>query len=141
MTSIMFAGVALIHGNPLQVVHAQQAVPGLVDGVYTQAQVARGEVVYQEQCASCHREDLTGQDMTPSLVGIGFSFTWQGKSLQELYNSMRFSMPQTAPGSLSDQAYADLTAMLLQRNGYPAGVTDLVADEERMAKIEITGGF
>jgi len=119
-------------------VEAQQSPPGIWDGIYTDAQVTRGQTIYQAECATCHLADLTGQDMSPSLVGVGFSFTWQGRSVQELYTIMRFGMPQTAPGSLSDRAYADLTAFLLSKNGFPAGDEELTADEDRLALIEIT---
>ncbi len=135
---VMLTAIAFLFSSEQQAVHAQQSAVGIWDGIYTEQQVARGQSVYQEVCASCHKEDLTGQDMTPSLVGIGFSFKWQGKNLQELYASMRYGMPQSAPGSLSDQAYADLTALLLSLNGYPAGESELGADEDRLTLIEIT---
>ncbi|MDP6415244.1 MAG: cytochrome c [Gammaproteobacteria bacterium] len=137
-SAVLFFDIALLHSGQHQAVHAQESAAGIWDGIYTEQQVARGQSVYQEACASCHKEDLTGQDMTPSLVGIGFSFKWQGKNLQELYASMRYGMPQDAPGSLSDQAYADLTALLLSHNGYPPGESELGADEDRLALIEIT---
>ena len=112
--------------------------PGIWEGVYSAEQASRGQQIYMDACAECHREDLTGQDMSPSLVGIGFSFKWQGKNLRELYASMRYGMPQSAPGSLSDSAYADLTAFLLSRNGFPAGSGELIANEAMLATIEIT---
>jgi mono/diheme cytochrome c family protein len=116
-----------------------QTTPTIWQGVYTSAQATRGEAVYTEHCAECHREDLTGQDMSPSLVGIGFTFKWEGKNLQELYASMRYGMPQTAPGSLSNSEYAALTAFLLSRNGFPAGEAELSPNENELATIAITG--
>jgi len=117
--------------------HAQEA-PTVWAGIYSEEQAARGELVYVEECAECHREDLTGQDMSPSLVGIGFTFKWEGKNLQELYASMRYGMPQTSPGSLSNSQYAALTAYLLSKNVFPAGSVELTSDEDALAEIAIT---
>ncbi|MCE2461955.1 MAG: c-type cytochrome, partial [Pseudomonadales bacterium] len=53
----------------------QPASRSVRDGVYTEAQAARGKAVYLEQCVECHKQDLRGDgQMTPSLVGIGFTF-------------------------------------------------------------------
>lgn len=138
LLSLLLLGVMLLFPDQQSTVSAQPASPGIWEGIYTTVQVSRGQTIYQAECASCHREDLTGQDMSPSLVGVGFAFKWQGRSVQELYASMRYGMPQTAPGSLSDRAYADLTAFLLSRNGFPPGEGELGADEDRLALIEIT---
>ena len=131
-------GLAIFVFSFTQRLEAQDTVVDIWQGIYTDDQVTRGASTYQTECASCHREDLTGQDMSPSLVGIGFSFKWEGRNLQELYASMRYGMPQSAPGSLSNSAYVDLTAFLLSRNGYPAGNAELSADENELAKIEIS---
>ncbi len=137
-SSLLLISATLLCSSQQHAVEAQESPPGIWDGIYTDAQVTRGQTIYQAECATCHLADLTGQDMSPSLVGVGFSFTWQGRSVQELYAIMRFGMPQTAPGSLSDRAYADLTAYLLARNGFPAGDEELTSDQDRLALIEIT---
>lgn len=136
--SLLLPSIVLLSLSQLQSVCAQQTPRGIWDGVFTNAQAISGETVYQTECASCHKEDLTGQDMSPSLVGVGFSFKWQGRSVQELYASMRYGMPQTAPGSLGDRAYAQLTAFLLLKNGFPAGAMELLADEDQLRLIQIT---
>lgn len=135
---LVIAGLVMLAFTPIKVSTAQGLPLDIWEGVYTDEQAKRGGSVYQTECASCHREDLTGQDMSPSLVGIGFIFKWEGKNLQELYASMRYGMPQTAPGSLSNSAYSDLTAFLLSRNGYPPGTSELSVDENELAKIEIS---
>ena len=135
---LLAIGLAIFVFSSTQRLEAQDTVVDIWQGIYTDDQVTRGASTYQTECASCHREDLTGQDMSPSLVGIGFSFKWEGRNLQELYASMRYGMPQSAPGRLSNSAYVDLTAFLLSRNGYPAGNAELSADENELAKIEIS---
>ena len=42
---------------------------------------------------------------------------WQGKSGKDLFDKTRTTMPTNAPGSLSQQAYLDLVAYVLQVNG------------------------
>jgi len=81
------------------------------------AQAARGKDVYQQQCSTCHQADLSGSDMIPALAGSGFLARWQGKTAKDLFDRTRTTMPATAPGSLSPQAYMDLIAYMLQVNG------------------------
>lgn len=108
------------------------------DGVYTEAQAARGKTVYLEQCVECHKEDLRGDgQMTPSLVGIAFTFRWKDKKLDDYFVGMRNTMPQSAPGSLSEEAYADLVAYLLSEMGYPAGKDELSTDPRVLREIAI----
>ena len=108
------------------------------DGVYTEAQAARGKTVYLEQCVECHKEDLRGdQQMTPSLVGIAFTFRWKDKKLYDYFVGMRNTMPQGAPGSLSEETYADLVAFLLSEMGYAAGKDELSTDPEVLSEIVI----
>src|SRR5262249_50257110 len=35
------------------------------NGIYTEAQAARGEPLYAQNCASCHGPELTGGEMAP----------------------------------------------------------------------------
>ena len=105
---------------------AQAPARSVRDGVYTEAQATRGKVVYLEQCVECHGEDLRGdQQMTPSLVGLAFTFRWKDKNLHDYFVGMRNTMPQGAPGSLSEETYADLVAYLLAEIGYPSGQDEL----------------
>jgi quinoprotein glucose dehydrogenase len=95
------------------------------DGVYTEAQAARGRSAYSEQCALCHLPELTGGGVTPSLVGSGFSSRWQTQSVGDLFATIRSSMPLGAPFSLSTEVYRDITAFILEANGYPTGGQEL----------------
>ena len=107
------------------------------DGVYTAAQAERGRAVYAAQCEACHKADLRGEQMTPSLVGVSFAFRWNEKSLSDYLAGMRATMPQSAPGGLSDAAYVDLLAYILAENGYPSGDAMLVADADVLKTIRI----
>ncbi len=110
-------------------------------GVYTEAQAMRGEAAYRAHCVECHGEDLRGAHMTPSMVGMGFTFRWRNRNLFDFYEGMRTTMPQSAPGGLSANVYADLVAFILARNGYPAGDAELPLEENLLRGIVIEAEF
>ena len=47
-------------------------------------------------------------------------------------------MPSDRPGSLRADTYADIIAFIAQKNGYPAGSTELGTDVETLKRILIT---
>lgn len=95
------------------------------DGVYTDDQAKRGEGVYGKECASCHGSELTGGEAAPPLTGDAFYANWNGLTLGDLFERIRVSMPQNAPGSLSRQQNADVLAFILKVNQFPAGKAEL----------------
>src|ERR1051325_7245437 len=114
-------------------VQAQQ--PQTVNqGVYTDVQARRGEVVYKDRCASCHGGTLQGS-LGPPLAGDDFTGDWDKQPLSELFNKIRNTMPQDAPGKLSAQQTADVLAYILQAGKFPAGRTELRADEAALKQI------
>ena len=46
-------------------------------------------------------------------------------------------MPPDRPGSLTDQSYADLTALLLDANDYPKGDKELPPDTASQQKLSL----
>jgi glucose/arabinose dehydrogenase len=111
------------------------------DGVYTQEQADRGKAAYAEQCASCHGAGLSGGQETPSLTGGPFLAKWQNRSVDELFESIRVSMPANRPGSLSRQKYSDILAYMLAANKFPAGSGELGTQSEALKQISFqTGG-
>src|SRR3954467_5216444 len=70
------------------------------DGVYTEAQAARGATVYAATCAQCHGPTLSGAE-GPPLTGVDFASNWNGLSLGELFERVRTSMPPDDPSRLS----------------------------------------
>ena len=111
------------------------------DGVYTQRQAERGKAMYAAQCETCHKPDLRGEQMTPSLVGVSFVFRWSGRTLADYFTGLRSTMPQSAPGGLSDATYVDLVAYILAENDYPAGDAELVPDPDALRRIRIQADF
>ena len=107
------------------------------DGVYTEEQARRGERTYARECALCHLDDLLGDGIAPPLVGAAFSFRWADLSVGDIFATIRNTMPQGAPASLSARAYADIAAFLLSVNDYPAGDEELEPDVPRLEQIRI----
>jgi len=116
-------------------VYAQDATTA--DGVFTTAQAERAQAIYDRSCASCHGATLGGGASAPPLMGFPFTSFWTGKNLGEL-NDVLHTMPADNPGSLTDQQYADLIALILDKNAYPAGDTELPADGAVLAGITIS---
>jgi S-disulfanyl-L-cysteine oxidoreductase SoxD len=98
----------------------------VLDGVYSAVQAMRGEAQYQMRCAGCHGEDLTGRAMG-ALKGDKFLDRWREDSLGILFDYMRTKMPASVPGSLSERAYLDILAYILQENSIPPGSKELTA--------------
>ena len=92
---------------------------------------ARGEIVYREQCASCHGANGEGIRPSPALVGrtpaAGHVFALDPGAPQTIgnywpyattvFDYVRRAMPLKNPGSLSDAQTYDVVAYLLDANG------------------------
>jgi mono/diheme cytochrome c family protein len=105
------------------------------DGWYTQAQATRGHQLFNNQCAQCHRPDLTGA-AGPALVGPTFLAKWGGKPLSELYTFEHEKMPAVNPGSVPPDQLWMITAYILQKNGFAAGDAEIgdAAAPRKLAK-------
>jgi len=95
------------------------------DGVYTEAQAARGMTAYGQSCSGCHA--LTPEGKAP-LVGDSFWKSFSQKTVGALLDFVSTYMPNGTPGSLSAPAYQDIVALMLKSNGFPAGATELSAN-------------
>ena len=109
------------------------------DGVYTDAQAARGERTYGRSCEQCHGPDLAGDPVMeiPALSLDSFMTSWSGKSVNVLFETVKRAMPKDKPGSLGTGAYVDVVAYLLQANKFPSGVRELPRTPERLDAIVI----
>jgi cytochrome c len=110
---------------------AQTAAPPMktaADGLYTDAQAARGNDLYQNNCASCHGGWLQGEEENPALSGNHFFNRFGGMPVSALYGFINTQMPLGQAGALGAQGNADVTAYILQANKFPAGQSELPAD-------------
>jgi mono/diheme cytochrome c family protein len=107
------------------------------DGVYTDEQARRGAEVYAGKCAACHGDGLGGVESAPPLTGPTFYATWEGETLNALFERMRTSMPQDAPGTLSRAQNADVLAYMLKVGNYPASSTELDGQAASMSAVKV----
>ena len=92
------------------------------DGVYTEAQAARGMQAFGQSCSGCHA--LTAEGKAP-LVGDSFWKSFAQKTVGDVLDYVSANMPNGSPGSLSEPTYRDIVALMLKSNGFPAGTTEL----------------
>ena len=95
------------------------------DGVYTAEQAARGKLVYDGNCGACHLPDMSGSDEARPLAGERFMQDWREDTLHTLFVRIRNLMPFDEPATLTEEAYLDSVAYILEFNGFPAGDREL----------------
>src|SRR5256885_12799912 len=118
---LVFAAWACAAG----VVQAQSGATSVWDGIYTIEQAARGASAYADHCAECHGASLDGTGEAPALAGPEFLSHYDGRTVGNLFDRTRNTMPNNAPGTLSRNDYADILAFILKFNGFPAGDKEL----------------
>jgi len=124
-------------------------------GFYTKAQARRGKAFFDGSCRSCHdaevetaradpATDATGDDGLVSQPGmqmgsqsivmplVGAPSLHPRHSVGELFLETKTTMPIEYPDGLSEQAYLDIVAYLLEARGHPAGEHELTPDLEAM---------
>ena len=96
--------------------------------LYTETQASEGAKVWTATCAGCHEtKDVTSAD---------FRTKWVGRSLFELYEQIRTTMPDDGPGTLTPEQYLHSVVYILKLNGLPAGETPLVSDSASMSMLK-----
>ena len=108
------------------------------DGVYTDDQAKRGKAAYTDNCSACHMEDLSGSGEAQPLVGDAFIQTWEGQTVDDLFELTYRTMPPDNPGNPSPDVTLDVVAYLLQSNRFPAGKNELKNDPDALKNILIT---
>jgi len=131
-----------------QAVSSNEQKPSTInvwEGVYTAAQAQRGNAAYLDECAKCHKDDLSGYQGV--LKSENFMQNWREDNLQSLYTTIKTTMPRSAPASLSDGAYLDILTFILQANDFPVGTNELTMEalpniqiEEKSGKLEVPAG-
>jgi cytochrome c len=108
-------------------------------GVYTAEQAERGQARYLGSCATCHGDDLQGDsaEEIPALASDQFLNGWRGRTVKDLVETIRRTMPGDRPGSLQANIYVDLVAFILKSNRVPAGSEPLPSDPDRIPPILI----
>jgi mono/diheme cytochrome c family protein len=105
---------------------------------FTEDQVERGLRAYMGNCVDCHGSTLNnGEFGGAPLVGSYFRDRWGELTVDALFGYLSSAMPPDRPGRLNSQTYADLTAFLLDRNGYPSGNEELPPDIDAQATMSL----
>ena len=113
------------------------------DGVFTAEQARRGQAAYTGPCDRCHGYKLDGAsddpDMLPAppVAGAKFLRKWNSRTLAELFEYVRITMPANNPGYLSDAEVADIVAYMLSVSGMPSGDDALPPELEALANFVI----
>jgi cytochrome c5 len=134
-----FAAVAVLVASGAAAAQEPGAKRSIWDGVYSEEQARRGETQYGRNCQSCHGADLSGSpvDEVPALAWEGFLTQWNGRTVKDLFDTVKRAMPKDNPGSLNQRAYIDVIAYILQANKFPGGAKDLSLNPDALAEIVI----
>ena len=121
------AGLLFLASATASLVTAQTSTPRQTvwDGVYTEAQAARGTMAFGQSCSGCHA--LAAEGKAP-LAGEPFWKSFAQKTVGDLLEFVSTNMPNGTPGSLGESTYKDIVALILKSNGFPAGTTELGHD-------------
>ena len=115
---------------------AQSTEPRIWQGVYSEAQAARGRDVFNTSCLRCHAADLSGTT-APALKGDRFQTTFGNEPIDRLFLKIRDTMPPSFGTVLDDQVKLDVVTYILQTNGYPPGTGELKLASEDLATAQI----
>jgi S-disulfanyl-L-cysteine oxidoreductase SoxD len=122
-------------GSLTLVLQAQQTQT-VTQGVYTDTQALRGQVVYKARCSNCHGDALGGRT-GPPLTGNDFNGIWSRQPLSELVKKILNTMPKDDSAKLTRQETADIVAFMLQTDKFPSGRTELQTDDAALQQISL----
>jgi mono/diheme cytochrome c family protein len=120
------AALAIATGGVSRPQSSKTTPATVLDGVYTEAQAARGQIDFGRNCARCHGPNLDGGGTAPPLRSVAFLDAWREDYLNSLFQHIRTRMPPgSAAGSLPEDQYIDIVAHILAVNEFPAGKSEL----------------
>ena len=125
----MKEGAALVAVLLVATLAAEAQNASIWSGVFTAEQAKRGNDAYQASCSACHGSDLHATDPEAvDLTGPAIRAKWNGKTLQDRFETIRDTMPPGNANTLGDKTYLDILAFILQSNEFPAGNQELVPE-------------
>lgn len=109
---------------------AQDPMPAPVDSAAEAVkQMELGEQWFRAACYECHA--------TGTLANADFRLKWAGRSAYELFESIRSTMPESDPGSLTQGTYVAVVSYLMKMNGMPVGTSALPADSAGLSIVKL----
>jgi alcohol dehydrogenase (cytochrome c) len=112
-------------------VPAQDAQRTVRDRVFSAAQAARGEDLFESICMNCH-------ELAEFTAAGAYLEDVEGKPLWETFEYIWAEMPEDEPASLPPEDYAAVLAYILSVYGLPSGDNDLAIDQASLEAITIT---
>ena len=109
---------------------AQDGQRTIRDGVFSAAQAARGERLFESICMNCH-------EITEFTAAGAYLEEVEGKPLWETFEYIWAEMPEDEPGSLNPEDYADVLAYIFSIYGLPSGAAALPINRESLEAITI----
>jgi alcohol dehydrogenase (cytochrome c) len=82
-----------------------------------QRQLARGDALYAQHCATCHSLNLRGSAHGSALLGPAFTDRWGPRDSTALLRYLQANMPPGGTGTLKESEHLALVAHLLSANG------------------------
>jgi len=106
-------------------------------GVYTPDQADQGKTLFEANCSTCHKSDLSG-DRGPALTGNTFFSSWEAGSVNKLYTKIKETMPRNrGTTSLSEENYVAIVAYILQANAFPPSKSEVELTADALEDILI----
>jgi mono/diheme cytochrome c family protein len=109
---------------------AQDTRRSVRDGVFSPAQAARGERLFESICTNCH-------EIAEFTAAGAYLDDVEGKPLWDTFEYVSTDMPEDDPGTLRPDDYAAVLAYLFSVYGLPSGEADLPVDRESLEAIAI----
>ncbi len=109
---------------------AQDGERTVRDGVFSAAQAARGERLFESICMNCH-------EMTEFTAAGAYLEEVEGEPLWDTFEYIWSEMPEDEPASLEPEDYAAVLAYIFSVYGLPSGDADLPTDEASLEAITI----
>lgn len=123
-------GIAAVGAVAVWGLAAQNGARTIRDGVFSAAQAARGERLFESICINCHEmAEFTGPDAYLEEV--------EGKPLWDTFEYVWSEMPEDDPSSLNPEDYAAVLAYIFSVYGMPSGDADLAVDRDSLRSITI----
>lgn len=116
---------------------AASATAPATHGADVDSQVQRGRTLYENTCGACHGADLAGRDQSPALAGSAFLGRWQNRTVGDLFEKIRATMPPTSPGGRTAREYADVVGYLLRANDLQVAKEPLGEDVSALGNLPL----
>jgi S-disulfanyl-L-cysteine oxidoreductase SoxD len=109
---------------------AQEGQRTVRDGVFSAAQAARGERLFEAICTNCH-------EITEFTAAGAYLDEVEGEPLWDTFEYVWAEMPEDEPASLDPEDYAAVLAYIFSIYGLPSGEVAMPIDRESLSGIRI----